>query len=260
MEKEYSAYAVPCLPNITVVPKDKSGVITGSRMFADQDSVQVSKEKEDIMRFWIEGVYVSAAYVAAGITAACQCPEYLKKNFVKNVNPEFPGVRYDIEAGNNALITKTTLAKEITGFTKTVKEEINKKNFGFIFASENASYKGKTVDRLTVYKARSLAFDGTAFEPIFQTQMEVYFDRVFRQDTGDYKQDNIVSFFSTNPASQMSKWLKKRESVNAIIQMGDDIKYTLDEISGVCDIEFIFNGSSRNMRVQLQRSTAGKTA
>ncbi|MDR2022492.1 MAG: transcriptional regulator [Hungatella sp.] len=259
-DKSYSAYAVPCLPNVTVVPKDKSGVITGALMVADGEQVYLSKEKEDIMRLWIEGVYISAAYVAAGIMAACQCPEYLKEHFAKNVHPELPGVRYDIEAGNNALVTKTTLAKEITGFTSSVKAEINNKNFGFIFASENAKYNGQPVDRLTVYKARSLAYDGTEFEPIFQTQVELFFNRVFRQETGDYKQDNIVSFFSTNPSSQMSKWQKQKDYVNAVIQKGDDIKYTLDEANGICDIEFVFGGSSRNMRIQLQRSTAGKMA
>ncbi len=260
MDKPYSAYAVPCLPNITVVPKDKSGVITGALMVADGDQVHLSKEKENIMRLWIEGVYISAAYVAAGLMAACQCPEYLKEHFVKNVYPELPAVRYDIEAGNNALVTKTTLAKEITGFTSSVKAEINNKNFGFIFASENAKYKGLPIDRLTVYKARSLASDGTAFEPIYQTQLEAYFNRIFRQATGDYKQDNIISFFSTNPNSQMSKWLNQKDYVNAIIQKGDEIKYTLDEANGTCDIEFVFSGSSKNMRIQLQRSTAGKMA
>lgn len=152
--------------------------------------------------------------------AACQCPEYLKEHFIKNVHPDYPGVRYDIEDGNNALVTTTTLAKEITGFTQSVKAEINNKNFGFIFGSENVKFNGIPVERLTVYKARSLASDGTAFEPIFQTQVETYFDRVFRQATSDYKQDNIISFFSSNPSSQMSQWLNNKHWLNAIIQQG----------------------------------------
>ncbi len=261
IDKDFSAYAVPCLPNITVVPKDKSGVITGKRMISiDGEVASLSQEQEDIMRLWIEGVYISASYIAAGITSACQCPEYLRDHFMKNVHPELPGVRYDIEAGNNSWVTKTTFAKEIAGFTSSVKAEINTRNFGFIFASENAKYKGKMIDRLTVYKARCLATSNNSFEPIYQTQVETYFDRIFRQATGDYKQDNIRSFFSANPNSQMSQWLNKKEFINAIIQIGDEIKYEIDEESGMCDIELVFNGASRNMRVQLQRSTAGRTA
>lgn len=262
MDKPYSAYAVPCMPNMTIVPKDKSGVVTGAYMKLGEDgnSAQLSKEKEDICRLWVEGVYISAAYVAAGMMAACQCPEYLKERFVKNVHPDYPGVRYDIEDGNNALVTTTTLAKEITGFTQSVKAEINNKNFGFIFGSENVKFNGIPVERLTVYKARSLASDGTAFEPIFQTQVETYFDRVFRQATSDYKQDNIISFFSSNPSSQMSQWLNNKHWLNAIIQQGDEITYTMDEENGTCDIGFTFNGSSRNMRIQLQRRTASVKA
>lgn len=260
MDKEYSAFVSPCLPNITIIPKDKSGVVTGSYMVTDKDSVGISKAKEDIQRLWIEGVYISSGYIAAGIMAACQCPEYLKENFKKHVHPTMPGVRFDIEAGNNSMIATTTLSKEITGFTSSVKGEINTKSFGFIFASENAKYGGKVIDKLTVYKARSLAFDGIAFEPLYHTQVETYFDRIFRQATGDYKQDNITNFFSTNPTSQMSRWLSQRDYINSMIQPGDEIRCSMDEETGICDIEFIFGGSSRNMRINLQRSTANRVA
>ena len=48
----------------------------------DEDgNVSLSSEKEDIMKMWLEGIYVGAAYEAAGITAAWQCPEYLKERF-----------------------------------------------------------------------------------------------------------------------------------------------------------------------------------
>ena len=261
VDKDFSAYAVPCLPNITVVPKDKSGVITGKRIVTEDGEIaELSKDQEDIMRLWIEGVYISASYVAAGIMSACQCPEYLADRFGKGVHSEMPGVRYDIEAGNNSWVTKTNFAKEIAGFTNTVKQEINSRNFGFIFASENAKFNGKMIDRLTVYKARCLATNGKSFEPIYQTQVETYFDRIFRQATGDYKQDNIKTFFSANPKSQMSQWNAANQFINSIIPVGDEIKYNIDDESGVCDIELVFNGESRNMRVITQRSTAGKTA
>ena len=139
MGKPFSEYAIPCLPNFTIIPKDKSGVVLDSRMVMgeDGDTVELSKEKEDVMKLWIDGVYVGAAYVAAGITAAYQCPEYLKDKFGKNgVDPELPGVRFDIEAGDHALAAYTTMAKEITGFTNSIKNDINRKNFGFIFSSE----------------------------------------------------------------------------------------------------------------------------
>ena len=72
MDKEYSAYAVPCLPNITVIPKNKSGVITGRRLATDGETVGKSEAAEDIRRFWVTGVYIPAAFVAAGIFASWQ--------------------------------------------------------------------------------------------------------------------------------------------------------------------------------------------
>jgi hypothetical protein len=260
-DKDFSAYAVPCLPNITVIPKNKSGVITGQLMRTDGESVELSKAKEDIRRFWISGVYIPAAYVCAGIAAAWQCPEFLREKFRKNVDPMLPGVRFDIESGNNALAVTTTLAKEISGYPQTVKNDINHQGFGFVLGSENLKTpKGGTISNLIVYKARSLASDGYNFEPIFQTQVAAYFERILRQSTGDNKMDNIKFFFSANPSSQMSKWLGRAEFVNAVVQVGDNVRYEMDAVGNNCDITFTFNGVSKNMRVKLQRATAAASA
>ncbi|MCZ4148416.1 transcriptional regulator, partial [Escherichia coli] len=89
--KEYSEFAIPSAPNFTIIPKEKSGVIIDSRMLQTEHGVELSKEKEDILKLWIEGVYVGASYVAAGIVAAYQCPEYLRAAF-KTVNRDYPGV------------------------------------------------------------------------------------------------------------------------------------------------------------------------
>ena len=214
MGRPFSEYAIPCLPNFTIIPKDKSGVVLDRRMVMneDTDTVELSQEKEDILKLWIDGVYVGAAYVAAGIVAAYQCPEYLKEKFGKTkVDPELPGVRYDIEADDHGLITYTTMAKEITGFTNSIKNDINRKNFGFVFSSENAVYKGKEITNIMVYKARDLMSDGYMFEPIYKTQVTNYIERVMRHGTGDFKEDSIVQFFSNNPSSQKSQWLSRRE-------------------------------------------------
>jgi hypothetical protein len=257
MDKEFSAYAVPCLPNITVIPKNKSGVITGKLLTTDGDSVGKSQADEDIRRFWITGVYIPAAFVAAGIFAAWQCPEYLKEKFSKKVDPVLPGVRFDIEAGNNALIATTTLAKEIAGYPQKIKNDINHQGFGFVFGSENLKTPGgRMVSNLIVYKARSLASDGQNFEPIFQTQVAAFFERTLRIMTGDNKMDNIKYFFSANPNSQMSSWKKREEYVNAIVQVGDTVTHEIDNVSNACDIQFIFNGLSKNLRVKLNRSNA----
>lgn len=262
--KAYSEFAIPVLPNFTVIPKNKSGVILDSKMkVTDENGAELSKEKEDIMRLWIEGVYINGAYVAAGFRAACQCPEFLKDHFMGTkirTDKELPGVRFDIEAGNNSLMAYTTMPKEITGFTNSIKSQINQKNFGWIFSSENASLNGESITNISVYKARNLLYDSenSSYEPVYKTQVTTYIERVLRYVTGDFKEDNIKNFFSNNPQSQKSKWLAKKDSINAIITDGDNLDYSIDESNGVCELTISFNGSPRNLEVQINRLTSNR--
>lgn len=254
VDKAYSEFAIPCIPNFTVVPKDKSGVILDKKMMLSEDNTAaLSDAKEDIMKLWIDGVYIGAAYVAAGLAATWQCPEYIKTTYKRNVDSELPGVRFDIEAGENALRVRTTLAKEITGFTNTVKDEINRKNFGFVFSSENAVIDGLPITTIMVYKARNLMFNGQVYEPIYRTQVTTYIQRMLRHDTGDFKEDSIIKFFSNNPNSQKSIWLSKREAINAVIAQGDDINYSIEEEEGICVLDITFNGDNRNLEVEINR-------
>ena len=122
----------------------------------ENEAAELSKAKEDIMKLWIDGVYIGAAYVAAGFVASYQSPEYLKEYFKKDVDTDLPGVRFDIEAKNNSLKIHTTMSKVITGFTNSVKDDINKRGFGFVFSSENAVLDGENISHIMVYKARNL--------------------------------------------------------------------------------------------------------
>ncbi len=257
--KPYSEFAIPVLPNFTVLPKNKSGVVLDSKMhITDNNGVELSEAKEDVIRLWIEGVYIGGAYVAAGFRAACQCPEFLKNHFNMTklrTDLELPGVRFDIEAGNNSLMAYTTMPKEITGFTNTIKTQINQKNFGWVFASENASKDGMAITNITVYKARNLLYDteNSTYEPVYKTQVTTYIERILRYVTGDFKEDNIRDFFSNNPKSQKSKWLAKQDCINAIITEGDSLEYSINDMNGICELTLSFNGSPRNLEVQINR-------
>lgn len=256
MNNSYSEFAIPCVPNFTVIPKEKSGVVLDKRMvLTDNGAVELSKEKEDILKLWIEGVYIGSSYIAAGIVAAYQCPEYLKENF-KDVYSEYPGVRFDIEAGSNALQITTTLAKEISGFTNEIKNSINRRNFGFVFSSENAKIQGKDIKQITVYKARSLQANENDFESIYKTLVTTYIERILRFYTNDFKEDNIVKFFSNNPTSVKSKWMAHKEYTNAIVRDGDDINFVINEKNGTCNIDLVFNGNVKNLEVEITRNDA----
>lgn len=253
MKKDYSEFAIPCIPNVTIIPKDKSGLVIDKKMMVlGNGSAVLSQEKEDILKLWIEGVYVGAAYEAAGIVAAWQCPEYLKERF-NNTTMDYPGVRFDIEEGNNALKVTTTMAKEISGFTNAIKNSINKNNFGFVFSSENAQIDGKDIKKVMVYKARSLQMTENEFEPIYKTLVTTYIERMLRFYSNDFKQDNIMKFFSNNPSSQKSKWLASKGYINSILQDGDDLNVEIDEKYGICNIEVTFNNNVKNLKVEMTR-------
>ena len=257
--KAYSEFAIPCFPNFTIIPKDKSGVTLDTKMTLNENNLaEVSKAKQDIMRLWIDGVYVGAAYVAAGIVATYQDPEYLKMIFRRNIDNELPGVRFDLEEGDNSLMVYTTLAKEITGFTNPIKTEINKKSFGFVFSSENAIYNGLPITNIMVYKSRNLLYDEDkgSYESIYKTQVTTYIQRLLQNFSNDFKQDKIPRFFSSNPNSQLSQWLNKRESVNAIVGVGDDLSYVIDEANGICTLNIAFNGNIKNLEIETIRTTS----
>ncbi len=253
--QKYSEYAIPCLPNFTVIPKKKSGVVIDRLMEKTEQGPQLSEEEEDKLKMWLEGVYIDAAYVAAGVVAAYQCPEFLNDKFL-SVTRKYPGVRFDIESGDNSLQVPTTLAQEISGFTNTIKDSINRNSFGFVFSSENAQLNGMTIDQVTVYKARSLAQTEDGFDSIYKTLVSTYIERILRFKTSDFKQDKIEMFFSNNPNSQKSQWLEDRGYVNSILQDGDDITYEIDLDNNICQLDLTFNGNVKNLEVNITKSTS----
>ena len=253
MKKDYSEFIVPCIPNATIIPKDKSGLILDKKMVINTEGkVSLSEEKEDLMKMWIEGVYVGAAYEAAGIVAAWQCPEYLKQRF-NNTSMEYPGVRFDVEADDNSLLAATSMTKEISGFTNAIKNSINHTGFGFVFTSDNAQYKGREIKNIRVYKARNLRSSGSEFEPIYKTLVLTYIERMLRFYSGDFKQDKILQFFSNNPNSQKSRWDTSRQYVNSILQDGDELDFSIDEKNGLCNVLVTFSNTTRNLKVELTR-------
>lgn len=252
--KEYSEFAIPCFPNFTLIPKEYSGVILGKRLvLKNNQQIVWSEKKEDIRKIWIEGIYIEAAYVAAGLVAAYQCPQFLKSVFLNKVDDFLPGVRFDIEEKSHFPYVYTTMAKEITGWKKEIKEEIERKKFGFLFSSENVVVNGKVLTHIFVFHARSLLTDGITFEPIFKTQTTTYIEYVLRHATADFKKDNILYFFSNNPNSQKNQWLERRECINAILGRGEEIHYFLDEQGKRCEVEIVFRDQKKVIELVLER-------
>jgi hypothetical protein len=257
LRKEYSDYAIPCLPNMSIVPKNKSGVILDTLMVVSETGAGLSQDSKDELKLFLKGIYIPACYVGAGLIAACQCPDFLKSRGFGNVSKDFPGVRFDIEASDNALRTPTTLAKEISGYTSSVKDDINKENFGFLFSSDNYQIKtGKDirdVRQITVYKARSMkTTESGMYESIYMALTTTYIERILRAVTSDNKQDNVIKFFSANPESQKSVWFSKAGFVNSVMTPNDELSYSIN--GDYCELNLSFGGNTKNLEIVLNKN------
>ena len=222
--EDYSRYAIPCLPNFTVIPSNKSRVVLGSKAVRNEDgTLEFSKDRDDFMKFWIYGVYISAAYVAAGIVAAYQCPNFLATKFPGKVRKEYPGVRFDIEAEDNALVVTTTMPKEIAGYTAETKSRINEFKYGFVFSSDKNQLDGRSINLITVYKSRSMNESKSGgFESIFRETTRTYLYRMIGAMTGDYKKDRIDRIFESG--GKVKEWQLSPNYANSILREGDGIE------------------------------------
>lgn len=199
--QKYSEYIIPVIPNFTIIPKDKSGVKLDRKALFIDNKIAFSEDKIDDIEFYINGIYIDSAYVAAGICAAYQCPIYMKQRF-KNILTNNPGVRFNIEEDDNSYLVKTTLAREISGFTNNIKDRINYDNYGFIFSSELGHINNDKITNATVYKARNLMKSSNGYyEPIYKTITTTYIERIIRYMTNDFKSDKLNYFFSNSPNS-----------------------------------------------------------
>ena len=201
----------------------------------------------------IEGVYIPSSYVSAGLVAAYQCPEFLRTHF-KNVSKNYPGVRFDIEASDYALRVPTSLSKEISGYTNSIKEAINSRSFGFILSSDNNQVDGKDMRQITVYKARSMNIVDNEFESLYKTLTSTYITRILRAITSDNKQDNVEFFFSNDPRSQKKKWLADTGFINSILLSHDDIDYRMEAEYGLCNVDIVYGGNTKNLEIVLHRT------
>lgn len=249
----YSEYAISCLPNFTIIPKEQSGIVLDKKI-NNQDGYPEYSSDEELVKFFINGIYVDASYISAGLVASYQCPNYMKELY-KNVLNDTPAVRFNIEVEDNTYIVKTSMPKEISGFTSNIKEEINSENYGFVFSSDSANIKGEKIRNITVYKARSLLKNDIGmYEPIYKTLTTTYIERVLRYQTMDFKEDKLNHFFSSSPNSQKSKWLKSVGSVNSIMNTGDDMVHYIDKENNRCRLMLTFSGDVKNLQVDINRT------
>ncbi|AOY78185.1 hypothetical protein BJL90_01155 [Clostridium formicaceticum] len=248
ISKKYSEFSIVCFPNFTILPKDKSLVYMSNKLGIENNAVCA---QDEIIKILIDGIYIDASYVAAGIVAGYQSPYYLKKKLSKVIVTN-PGVRFNLEENNNNLKFTTNMAKEIDGVIGKILDNINQDNFGFVFSSNNYYLSGELVNNIVVYKARSLKLNGDYYQPICETTTITYFTRILKAITNDYQLKELENFFN-HPKGQMKIWEIEKEKGydNLILKGNDEVHPTIDKDSKKCSLDFKFDGPPINLEVEI---------
>ena len=262
---ECNKFAIACLPNFTVIPRDRGKVVYGAWVKIEdseeinskgeteiKSKVTFSKDREESFKFWIHGVYVSAAFVAAGLAASWQCPDYLQSKFEDakdekgnkiargKVSSDLPGVRFDVEASNHSQIVTATFTREFSGITNDDRKRLNENNFGFVFSSDK-------LGNVTVFKSRSLFEKDGSYTNIFKETTITYILREMKRLSNDNKEELIRLY---EPSNQVKQWELAKGYVNSILGEKDSIG-TPEFEEGTSKIPVKFGGTAEYINIEV---------
>lgn len=236
-------YVIPCYPNCVVIPKEQAQLRLGNNTSYDELNGQVRIKGEK--KLWLDGLGVEAAYIVAGLFAACQCPKYLQTKFKKNIDEKLPGVAYRITEESHALVTPTTMAREVLNFPVELIEEIQRKGVGVVLVPS----QGKIV----VGTDRTLAYQKGVSDEICHTQALNYIQRVIRYVTQDYKENLIKQFFQNRAGNTKMQWMENQKSINSILKEGEFMEYQIDEKNSTCTFTVMFEKSRKGETVRIAK-------
>lgn len=246
LDEEVNKYFIPCLPNFTVVPESKSRLKSqGEYEYQPAETINDDEKASFIDKGYLDlgGFYVNAAYIAAGIVAACQSPDYLASKKIKIVTDtgvSIPGVRFDLERHFDKIDVKMGI--EVGGYTEKVKDEINEEQYGFVFASEGGA-------KTHIMKARSLKkTENGDYEPLFVTSTYTYIERLYKYNyTNNITKETIEAFFG--PVNRSVFWDKYLEFENALLQKNDVLTYSIAGTNVILDLKL--NGVERQLNFKI---------
>ena len=218
-------YAVFTYPNFTLIPKKETCIDIGTVKVGNQEMTE---------RLNLPGVYVEAAYVAAGMVVGSQDPSVLKDKGFK-INPKNVCVRFDFEEGDNNKIMLTRMAREGDAVWDSTAEQMIVDNmFGFCFCGNVMYYKDKLVKNSYVYTARTMAKEENGkYKPLYKTLTEKLIIQYLAATNGgsSAKKSNVKEFVN----KQGREWKnacsgsESKDIVNNILHEGEVLEYSEED-------------------------------
>lgn len=241
--EECKEFMIPCYPNFMIIPQEYTLMTLGKRVKYDEMVDRIDIESDKML--WMEELVIEAAYVAAGLQAACQCPQYLLEFYPRNVQQDVPGVAYRLCEEEHNIKTTTLMFPEVMKYSEEVYSQIDRLGHGMIFAP----YKGKVIaitDRVYSYK------QGRP-DCIAIMQTLTYIERIIRYESQDYKEHLIRTFFQFRPGCIISQWKDNLENVNGILKKDEQIEYNINEKDNSCTFKVRFRERNIEDSVKISR-------
>lgn len=233
---EEKDYLIPCFPNFTIISEREACLNVGKKISFHPETGAVQIDETRFM--WLDEIGVEASYVAAGLVAACQCPEYLKKHYRRGVAEDMPGVAYRFSEDGHNLQTTTKMLSETTEYSDEFMQDAISRSRGLLFGQKD----GKMIiltDRVFSYtRANTLL--------IAMVQTTVYMERIIQYESQDYKKNLINQFFQRRPGSLIAKWYTAdTAAVNGILKEDERIEYKINENEDNCTFSVHFKNNSQ---------------
>ncbi len=227
-------YGIPCFPNFTVISEEDAYQIVGKKMDYNDLSERIDVKEDNIV--WLDNIGIGASYVAAGLVAACQCPEYLKGYFGNRVNDNYPGVSYRFSENNNYLVTTSGMLSESICFDEELENELIEWSRGILFGNKNG--------KMAVLTERVLSYNRDNKLLVSMIQTINYIERKIQYETQDFKKNLIQHFFQKRPGSIISQWYSQDSRVvNNLLRDSEELEYEMDEKSETCTFHIKFNNN-----------------
>lgn len=228
LKLEESPYYVPCYPNFCIVDNKDF-------------KVDIKTVRQDAP-LYLKGIYVDAAYVAAGLVTAYLEPKNLIEKFglkKSEINLEYPGVRINLEEVTYKTKIRSSMAKESNeGLVSEVKEEIREFKTGFIFSCD------ESIDTMFVFMCRS-----TDKNPIYMTLTSDY---ILKKFNAEIEEKELLKAQSLKNGV-IRDWEKERDKKNVIIKENDKI-----EILENGEIEITFENTTKPIQLNIKINNKGE--
>ncbi len=231
-----NGYATFCYPNFTILPHRETNIKIGV--------TEVNGYTEDEF-LEIPGIYVDASYVAAGLTVGVQNPAYLKEKGFK-VNPKNPGVRFNLEEGDNPYMVTTTMNREgNTPWPADVEAMVKEEKFGFCFCGNTKYFNGELVNNSYVFLARNMKKDY-----VFKTVLTDFITQYLRLIAGKGGLDSATKLVN----AEGNQWSLEGESSpdlgNCILR--NDERITIDKELGKLKIQLKEKDEYTDISVEIE--------